>query len=124
MMHKHQEYIINNAIEMAERSNMKVHHGCVIIGTKGEVLAKANNRYTNIENIHKPWQKGQRLSCHAEEAALKTADPKRLYGAKLYVVRVSPCGELMNSKPCDRCTVIIKKCMDKYGLKSVYYSSP
>jgi len=29
----------------------------------------------------------------------------------------------MNSKPCKRCTCIIKTCMKKYGLKVAYYTT-
>lgn len=121
-MHRQQKSIIENAVLVAEKSKMQVQHGCVIVNSKGEVIAKAFNKYTYLHNICKPWHKGQRLSCHAEEGALKNVDPKKLVGAKLYVVRLSYCGELMNSKPCDRCTGIIEKYMDKYGLKTAYYS--
>ena len=54
-------------------------------------------------------------------------DKTKLKGAKLYVVRWGGKndGEMcfMNSKPCNKCTSIIKTCMNKYGLKVAYYST-
>ena len=29
--------------------------------------------------------------------------------------------KLMNSKPCPQCERFLQKCMDKYGLRNVYY---
>ena len=31
--------------------------------------------------------------------------------------------KLMNSKPCPQCERFLQKCMDKYGLRNVYYTS-
>lgn len=121
-MHKKQALIIENAVRMAEKSKVHVQHGCVIVDSKGYIIAESNNKYAYLHNIYKPWNRSHRLSCHAEESALKIVDRKKLYGAKLYVVRLSYSGELVNSKPCSRCTTIIEKYMNKYGLKTVYYS--
>ena len=76
-----------------------------------------------VVNIYKPYRRGQRSSCHAEESALRNADPKRLMGARMYIVRVSQ-NEPMNSKPCPRCHLLIEKFMRKYGLKTAYYTNP
>ena len=69
-----------------------------------------------------------KISNHAEEVALKKADPKKLNGAKLYIIRAALetefCDEspiFMNSKPCKRCTQIIESCIKRFGLKAVYY---
>ena len=124
VMHKFERNILQDAKETAEKSNMRVQHGCVIVDAKGNIISRAYNKYQDLHKINYPWTKGQQLSCHAEENALKQVDRKKLDGAKLYVVRISYCGEFMNSKPCERCTVIIQKFMNKYGLKNVYYSQP
>ena len=60
------------------------------------------------------------FSYHAEINAMrKVGFCKRiLKGATLYVVRINTNGELVMSKPCERCEKICKK----YGVK-VYYSS-
>ena len=126
MLHKQERKHILDAMETATKSNMKMKHGCVIVNGKGNVISKACNTYETAVDI-KPYTKGKYgLSCHAEENALKKVDYKLLYGAKLYVTRVSVCDNqfvFMNSKPCHRCTTIINKCIQKYGLKMVYYST-
>ena len=47
-------------------------------------------------------------------------------GADMYVMRRGR-GEnnttLMNSKPCPDCELFLQKCMRKYGLRNVYYTS-
>lgn len=122
-MRKSHETMLYYAKNIAEKSKMRVQHGCVIVDSKGYIISTAFNKYNHFYNIQKPWQKGSRLSCHAEEGALKKVNFNKLEGAKLYVVRISYSGELLNSKPCERCTKIINKFIHKYGLKEVYYSS-
>ena len=72
---------------------------------------------------HPYYMNGKKVSVHAEEHALRRADPRMLNGASLYVVRKMCDGNLTNSKPCKRCESIILSCMKKYGLKNVYYST-
>jgi hypothetical protein len=72
---------------------------------------------------HPFFRDGKKVSIHAEEHALRRADPRMLKGASLYVIRKSYDGNLANSKPCKRCESIIFSCMKKYGLKNVFYST-
>lgn len=114
------------AMEEATKSSMNMRHGCVIIDRKGDVIAKACNRYTGLRNLSIPYVAGKKMSCHAEENALSQVDPKRLHGARLYVTRISDCNgvtTLKYSKPCVHCTAIIHKYMKNYGLQKVFYTS-
>lgn len=118
--------IIDEIIEIAKKSDMRTKHGCIILDKKGTIISKACNTSLNIsKEKFKNFNKNTKISYHAEENALKNVDKKKLYGARLYVVRYgyfenNP--EIMNSKPCEKCTRIINNCMKKYGLKYVYYS--
>ena len=122
-MHRQHKQWVNDALTEAERSHVKMKHGCVIIDSHGSLVSKGCNRYEGVMNIDKPYRRGQRSSCHAEESALRSADPRRLMGARMYIVRVSH-NEPMNSKPCQRCHLLIEKFMRKYGLKTAYYTNP
>jgi len=122
IMHKQHKQWVEHAIDEAEKSHVRMKHGCVIIDSHGSLVSKGCNRYEGVMNLDKPYCRGQRTTCHAEESALRSADPKRLMGARMYIVRVSH-NTHMNSKPCDRCHLLIEKFMRKYGLKTAYYTT-
>lgn len=125
-IHKTDNLILQIAIEMAKKSDMRTKHGCIIIDYKGSIISKACNKNLIVSSKQfDNFTQNTKVSYHAEENALKNVDPKKLNGAKLYVIRYgfqenNPL--LMNSKPCKKCTCIIEKYMKKYGLKTVYYS--
>jgi deoxycytidylate deaminase len=131
IIHKNDYEIMLYAVELAKKSNMSNKHGSVIIDNKGNIISTGFNKMLCISKDKlKIFDKDTKvkISNHAEEVALKKADPKKLNGAKLYIIRagVGICGEnpiFMNSKPCKRCTQIIETCIKKFGLKAVYYSS-
>lgn len=123
--HKFDTEIMLSAIEIAKKSDMRVKHGCIIIDNKGTIISKACNKMLNFDTEKiKNRDQYLKVSYHAEENALKQVNPKKLFGAKLYVVRYGNSDNkfFANSKPCDRCTIIIDKYMKKYGLKNVFYS--
>lgn len=128
-IHKNDNAIMQHAANIAEKSDMRSKHGCVIVDKKGNIISAACNNAINLSvksDLDKTFRKGNKISRHAEENALRMVDPKKLHGAKLYVVRwgIKPHNPLfMNSKPCARCTAIIEACMKKFGLKTVFYSS-
>jgi hypothetical protein len=63
-------------------------------------------------------------SLHAERAVVKRfGDLSQLRGCILVVVRINKQGELLNSKPCESCQKFLEKCIEKYGLLKVIYSS-
>jgi deoxycytidylate deaminase len=125
-IHKTDNLILQIAIEMAKKSDMRTKHGCIIIDYKGSIISKAYNKNLIVSSKQfDNFTQNTKVSYHAEENALRNVDPKKLSGAKLYVIRYgfqenNPL--LMNSKPCKKCTCIIEKYMKKYGLKTVYYS--
>ncbi len=113
--------VIDIATEQAKKSKMRsYHHGSVIISKTGKIIGKGFNR-TDF-----PQKKNGKYSKHAEMVALNDAiekhGPMALRGAEMVVVRILIDGMLSNSKPCHNCQTVLESCMDKYGLKAVYYS--
>ena len=125
--HKSDLELMQYAADIAQRSDMRTKHGCVIVDYKGSIISVAYNKTLNIPpHKLKEYDRSNKISRHAEENALRHVDRRKLCGARLYVVRsentnLENC--FMNSKPCKRCSAIIETCMRKFGLKVVYYSS-
>tara|TARA_Y100000992_G_C21056461_1_gene392097 strand:- start:150 stop:521 length:372 start_codon:yes stop_codon:yes gene_type:complete len=90
---------------------------------RGKIIAEATNKIGSRS-------KGSGYSystIHAEKNVIKKlGDTRKIKGADMYVMRRGR-GEnidkLMNSKPCPQCERFLQKCMDKYGLNNVYYTS-
>ena len=98
-----------------------VHIAIVVL--RGKIIAEATNRlgsrsrgcgYSNY-------------TIHAERNVVKVlGNYNKLRDADIYVMR---CGkgvnsfDFINSKPCCECECFLNKCMNKYGLKNVYYTS-
>jgi hypothetical protein len=95
----------------------------LLLVQRAKKIAEGWNKsiYFSSKSPDSDYMNGKKISIHAEEMALKNADPKKLRGARLYVVRNSN-GHFLNSMPCERCMSIINFCMKKHGLKVVYYS--
>ena len=126
--HKKDYEILYYALELSKKSTMQNKHGIVIVDKKGNIISTGYNQILFVpkEKI-KIYNKNTniKISRHAEEVALKNADPRKLNGAKLYVIRWTTCNGntiFTNSKPCKRCTSIIETCIKKCGLKVVYYT--
>jgi dCMP deaminase len=123
---KELEYIIE-AVRISFKSNMRSKHGSIIV-KNGKIISQGYNRYVGINWSHNSEIKGKnrgKYSIHAEEDALRNADPMKLSGASMYVIRwgSDPDDPLfMNSMPCLKCEKKIRKAMEKYGLKNVFYS--
>lgn len=94
-----------------------------VICKKGKIIAEATNKL------------GSRSSgcgysdytIHAERNVVKElGDYTKLRDADMYVIR---CGrgensvKFMNSKPCSDCECFLNKCINKYGLRKIYYTS-
>ncbi len=129
-IHKSDYDYLMHAHEISKKSDMTNHHGCVIVDKKGNIISTGYNKFLFVPKdkitIFNKYNH-VKISIHAEEVALKKADPKKLFGAKLYVVRSCLTNEntlFMCSKPCNRCTSIIQTCMHKFGLKIAYYTDP
>jgi hypothetical protein len=94
-----------------------------VIVSHGKIIAEATNRLGTRS-------KGcgySKNTIHAERNVVKVlGDYNKLRDADMYVMR---CGrgpeapDFINSKPCSGCEYFLNKCMRKYGLKNVYYTS-
>jgi deoxycytidylate deaminase len=141
-IHKSDLFYLQIAYKIAQKSNMQHKHGCIIVDNKSNIISTGYNKLLTIRNNKiKIYKKDTdiKLSKHAEEMALRNVDPKKLYGAKLYITRINfinnnlennitflPETDLIKnfsfSKPCKRCTSIINSCIKKCGLKTIYYT--
>jgi cytidine deaminase len=122
-MHKRHYNMMCDAANFADKSNMLHKHGAIVTDKKGSKISAGYNKcvYLSGKNSHTHYMSGKKMTIHAEEMALKNADPRKLKGAILYVVRSRD--GMLNSMPCERCMSIIGFCMKKHGLKMVYYSA-
>ena len=107
--------------KLRQSHETSVHIAIVVL--RGKIIAEATNRLGSRS-------KGSGYSAqtiHAERNVLKVlGDYNKLRDADIYVIR---CGKgvnafnFINSKPCSECECFLNKCMNKYGLKNVYYTS-
>jgi hypothetical protein len=107
--------------KLRQSHETSVHIAIVVL--RGKIIAEATNRIGSRS-------KGSGYSAqtiHAERNVLKVlGDYNKLRDADIYVMR---CGKginahnFINSKPCQGCECFLNKCMNKYGLKNVYYTS-
>jgi hypothetical protein len=98
-----------------------IHIAAIVL--RGKIIAEATNRVGSRS-------KGcgySNSTIHAEKNVVKMlGDYNKLRDADMYVMR---CGRgpnflnFVNSKPCPDCEYFLNKCMKKYGLKNVYYTS-
>ena len=123
-MSKKDEQRMALASYYASLSNMRCHHGCVII-LNGHVVAHGYNTRNNL-----PDKIMNELSCHAEMNALKNAlrrlrlkphrDKTTIHKMKVYVARINNNGNYLESKPCLQCYLTLKN----VGIIDVIYSNP
>lgn len=90
------------ALSLAQRSEARLKHGCVIV-KGGSVLSTGINKKRNSIAWGDAYRKHfPGCMFHAEEFAIRRAKAS-LQGAVLYVARINNNGEPRLSKPCDRC---------------------
>lgn len=107
---------IGKALELAEFSDCRKRHGCVIV-KHGAIIARGWNKHRNDPNIMSPEHILTGSSVHAEMMALRSAGD-RAKGSDLYVVRLGARGAPLLSRPCLRCyTSIITA-----GIQEVYHT--
>ena len=91
-----------------------------IITFRGKLLAFGLNK--PMTRDHAPGCNKQTM--HAEHSVVKNlGDISLLRGSKLIVIRLSPDGRVVNSKPCWDCMKFLHKCRNKYGLSDALYST-
>lgn len=104
----------NLALKVARKSNCRQKHGAVVL-KGGSVVSTACNIDKNNPNILEEEKIRMHSSICAERRALKAvADPR---GATIIVVRAKSSG-MVNSKPCERCTLACTNA----GIKAIIYS--
>lgn len=118
MIYPHQ--LVNMVRESDKRSKYNLNHNHVaILMNRGKVVATATNQIGSRSS-------GSGYSdntIHAEKNVIKKAgDISKIRGATLYVIRINRSFHTCNSKPCHECELFLRKCMNQYGLRRVFYS--
>ena len=110
---------VNSKMQYTEVFN-NTHLHYATIEKHGKVIASSRNRVGSRS-------RGCGYSdqtIHAERAAVKSlGDTSQLRGCILTVVRINKQGMILNSEPCYDCIKFLEKCIKKYGLLKVMYSS-
>ena len=103
-------------------STTKLH--VAILVHKDKVIGSAFNKQAS--QTSGASAKGHTI--HAEKNLLISlgGNYKLLQNSDIYVARITKTEEegihFMYSKPCPECTVLLKKCIDKYKLNKVYFT--
>jgi deoxycytidylate deaminase len=111
-----QNYFLNCAAKIAQKSSMEHKHGAVIV--HDNIIISSGHNYHYDHMCHKK-------SIHAEVGALLNVKGKRrnlLSDAEMYVVRIGTKSmdcPLKYSRPCCDC----QKAIVKYGIRKVYFST-
>src|SRR6056300_1971880 len=108
---------ISVARYFATKSKSRNTHGAVVV-KGGRVLGTGWNKDRNPPSVIDIDRIKQDCSYHAEEVAIREAG-QNLKGAVIYVARVNKNGEDRDSKPCIKCSGLIKNA----GIKKVIYTS-
>lgn len=98
MANKH----LDAAKDLAKLSKARYKHGALVV-RNGQIVSAGVNVSKGTAEYHWPL-----ASEHAEERAISQAG-KDARGATLYVARVNRQGDARMSKPCERCTAVIRK---------------
>lgn len=117
MLSKKDKAYLSVARYFATKSIARNTHGAVVV-KGGRVLGTGWNRDRNSPTIIDPDRIKQDCSYHAEEVAIREAG-SNLKGAVIYVARINKQGKDRDSKPCIKCSSLIKEA----GIKRVVYTS-
>lgn len=102
---------------LAGKSNARNTHGAVIV-KGGRVIGTGWNKNRNNPTIVSPEHIKTDCSYHAEEVAIREAGEDNVRGAIIYVARINKNGEDRDSKPCPKCSLLIKQT----GIKRVIFT--
>lgn len=114
---KREEAFLSVARYIAEKSEARQKHGAIIVKS-GRVIGTGYNKNRNNPDYVSPEHIKIHCSVHAEIDAIRDAK-WRVKGAVLYVARVNRYGQDRNSKPCERCEVVI----EETEIKKVIYTT-
>lgn len=101
---------------LASKSRSRQKHGAVVVKA-GRVLGIGYNKDKNHPMQVSPEHIKTHCSRHAELEAIRDAN-WNVRGATLYVARINNTGQDRNSKPCERCEVVINETQ----IKKVIYT--
>lgn len=124
------QFIVANYLKDKCISNLPIAHNTsihvAVIVKRNKVIAAATNKIGSRS-------RGSGYSdstIHAERNVVKElGNFDQLRGATMYVFRVSRCktkegiDRIQNSEPCHDCHLFLTKCVEKYGLRRVFYST-
>lgn len=116
MLSKREKSFLSVARYLATKSESRHKHGAVIV-KGGSVIGTGFNKDRNHPDIVSPEHIKTHCSVHAEVEAIRDAG-WNVRGAVLYVARVNRFGKDRDSKPCDRCSVVIEETQ----IKKVIYT--
>lgn len=116
MLSKREKAFLSVAKYLAKKSDSRHKHGAIVV-KGGSVIGTGFNKDRNHPDIVSPEHIKTHCSVHAEVDAIRDAK-WNVRGAVLYVARVNRFGQDRNSKPCDRCMVVI----EETEIKKVIYT--
>lgn len=116
MLSKREKAFLSVARYLASKSESRQKHGAVIV-KGGSVIGTGFNKDRNHPDIVSPEHIKLHCSVHAEVDAIRDAK-WNVKGAVLYVARVNAQGKDRNSKPCERCEIVIQETQ----IKKVIYT--
>jgi hypothetical protein len=103
----------------SERKKHKTSIHVAILVFRGKIISKA----TNALGSRSQGCGYSNCTIHAERNVIKKlGDYRKIKNADLYVTRYGANNTLLNSTPCPDCTYFLNKCIDKYGLRFIYYT--
>lgn len=124
---RRQQAYLNRAIKLAEASTVRQKHGAVVV-KGGSVMAVGVNSYTNdpqmfptnyfSQNKIPHLQRSNKISIHAEVAAIRRLPAEQLKGATIYIARITQGGQIGFSAPCENCARELLKA----GVKKIIYT--
>jgi deoxycytidylate deaminase len=101
---------------LATKSNARNTHGAVVV-KGGRVLGTGWNKNRNNPKTVSPEHIKSDCSYHAEEVAIRESGDN-MRGAVIYVARINKNGFDRDSKPCSKCSSLIKRA----GIKRVVFT--
>jgi len=116
MLSNREKAFLSVARYLASKSEARQRHGAIIV-KGGSVIGTGYNKDRNHPDNVSPEHIKTHCSVHAEIDAIRDAK-WNVKGAVLYVARVNSQGKDRNSKPCDRCNVVIQETQ----IKKVIYT--
>lgn len=93
-----------------QSTHTKTNHGAAII-RGGRIIGLGYNSIKRRKNMEYNFT-------HAEMDAILNSNSENLRASKIFVFRQDKYGWIAYSKPCSKCTEILKK----YGIKRAYYT--